>query len=131
MVGKTRHGEPERSLRKRPPSLSRRLHHRVPSCPSLLASFGTVRVQDSDKRVEELTRAVARLMQGMYQETGLSYMANMYLTPTATQGFIEHTDNKDGIILQVGASNGGVQPPSFEANRAPARADRWKGPSIG
>eukprot|EP00730_Choanoeca_flexa_P018265 TRINITY_DN8875_c0_g1_i4.p1 TRINITY_DN8875_c0_g1~~TRINITY_DN8875_c0_g1_i4.p1 ORF type:complete len:360 (+),score=51.06 TRINITY_DN8875_c0_g1_i4:39-1082(+) len=47
---------------------------------------------------------LARLMYGMQRETGLNYMANMYLTPAASQGFIEHTDNKDGIILQMHGS---------------------------
>eukprot|EP01147_Barroeca_monosierra_P003260 gene3260-8248_t len=44
---------------------------------------------------------IAGLMDGILQETGLAYMANMYLTPRNSQGFIEHTDNKDGLILQT------------------------------
>ena len=35
-----------------------------------------------------------RLMDGVMKETGLAYMANMYLTPRNSQGFVEHTDNK-------------------------------------
>ncbi|EGD75676.1 hypothetical protein PTSG_07795 [Salpingoeca rosetta] len=44
---------------------------------------------------------LAGLMHGVQQETGLAYMANMYLTPRASQGFVEHTDNKDGLIVQT------------------------------
>eukprot|EP00056_Hartaetosiga_gracilis_P004474 m.75287 g.75287 ORF g.75287 m.75287 type:complete len:738 (+) comp11842_c1_seq3:132-2345(+) len=44
---------------------------------------------------------MAGLMSGIEYETSMAHMANMYLTPRNSQGFVEHTDNKNGILLQT------------------------------
>lgn len=44
---------------------------------------------------------LALLMEGLANSTGLQFMANMYLTPRNSQGFTAHTDNKDGLVIQV------------------------------
>lgn len=49
-------------------------------------------------------RPLAELVEAIGRETGHSYMANMYLSPRASQGFTDHTDNKDGLILMGGTS---------------------------
>eukprot|EP00049_Salpingoeca_infusionum_P026475 m.25859 g.25859 ORF g.25859 m.25859 type:complete len:613 (-) comp8775_c1_seq1:853-2691(-) len=51
--------------------------------------------------VPAYVKPISKLMDGFTAETGLAYMANMYLTPRNSQGFPEHTDNKDGLIIQV------------------------------
>lgn len=44
---------------------------------------------------------LAELMAALERDTGLPYMANMYLSPRGTQGFSMHTDNKDGFIAHT------------------------------
>ena len=51
-------------------------------------------------------------MDGLYNATGLSYMANLYLTPAGSQGFVDHTDNKDGFILQACERAAALEPGS-------------------
>ncbi len=44
---------------------------------------------------------LASLMGQLEETTGFPYMANLYLSPRASQGFVAHTDNKDGFLLQI------------------------------
>lgn len=44
---------------------------------------------------------LATLMRELNRDTNLVYMTNIYLTPRNSQGFTEHTDNKDGFIAQI------------------------------
>jgi len=49
-------------------------------------------------------RPLALLMDDLGASTGFQWLANMYLSPRGAQGFTDHTDNKDGIIIQVGGA---------------------------
>ena len=45
--------------------------------------------------------AAAREMSSYRGVTGYGWMANLYLTPSAAQGFSMHTDNTDGLVAQL------------------------------
>eukprot|EP00040_Diaphanoeca_grandis_P033173 m.202586 g.202586 ORF g.202586 m.202586 type:complete len:564 (-) comp32833_c0_seq1:439-2130(-) len=44
---------------------------------------------------------LATLMGGLSKETGFQWLSNLYLSPRGAQGFPSHTDNKDGLVVQV------------------------------
>lgn len=41
------------------------------------------------------------IMMAMEKELGFLFLSNLYLSPRNAQGFVAHTDNKDGFIIQV------------------------------
>eukprot|EP00039_Didymoeca_costata_P011481 m.161361 g.161361 ORF g.161361 m.161361 type:complete len:540 (+) comp15187_c0_seq5:187-1806(+) len=44
---------------------------------------------------------LAKFMTSLSDATGYLFLANMYLSPRYSQGFSDHTDNKDGFIIQI------------------------------
>lgn len=44
---------------------------------------------------------LAVLMRELSLNAGFNFLSNMYLTPPNSAGFTAHTDNKDGMIMQV------------------------------